>query len=190
LNSPPPVSGEPPGVEPSPTQWFAEKVYVHDSSLKAYLRGSFPAVRDVDDVVQESYLRMWRRHLARPILAAKGFLFQVARHLALDVLRHERKSPINPVTDLSGVAVMEDRPSVTEQACTNEEINLLVAAIDSLPGRCREIYMLRKLKGVAQKDIARQLGIAEQTVEVQIGRANRRCEEFLRRCHVIRGSLP
>jgi hypothetical protein len=40
--------------------WFAEEVQPHDAQLKAYLRGAFPAVRDVEDVVQESYLRVWR----------------------------------------------------------------------------------------------------------------------------------
>ena len=82
---------------------------------------------------------------------------------------------------------MEDGPGVAEQACTHEEINVLAAAIDSLPGRCREIFILRKLQDVPQKEIARRLDISEQTVEVQIGRANRRCEEFLRRHRVVRG---
>ena len=174
-------------MDPGHSQWFSDEVYPHDSSLKAYLRSSFPAVRDVEDVVQESYLRVWRRQLARPIASAKGFLFQVARHVALDLLRHENRSPFIPVVDLAGLTVMEDGPSVAEQACTHEEISVLAAAIDSLPGRCREIFILRKLQDVPQKEIARRLEISEQTVEVQIGRANRRCEEFLRRHSVVRG---
>ena len=140
--------------------------------------------------MQESYLRTWVRHARRPIAFTKAFLFQVARHLALDTLRHESRSPIKPVTDFVCLSVMEDRPGIAEQASVNEEVNILVAAIDSLPGRCREVYMLRKLQGFSQKEIARRLGISEQTVEVQIGRANRRCEEFLRRRNVIRESSP
>ncbi|MFM9956267.1 MAG: RNA polymerase sigma factor [Opitutaceae bacterium] len=54
------------------------------------------------------------------------------------------------------------------------------AAIDSLPARCREILILRKLRGVPQKAIAAQLGLSEQTVQVQVSRGVRRCEEFLR----------
>jgi RNA polymerase sigma factor (sigma-70 family) len=52
--------------------WFAEEVHTHDSQLKSYLRSSFPALRDVDDVVQESYLRIWRRQLVRPIAKVTG----------------------------------------------------------------------------------------------------------------------
>ena len=51
-----------PSVEPSASaggsdaaRWFAEQVHPNDSSLRAYLRHSFPSVPDVDDLVQESY---------------------------------------------------------------------------------------------------------------------------------------
>ena len=39
-------------------RWFKEEVHSLDTRLKSYLRGSFPSV-DVEDVVQESYLRTW-----------------------------------------------------------------------------------------------------------------------------------
>jgi RNA polymerase sigma-70 factor (ECF subfamily) len=76
-------------------RWFADEVHRHELALKAYLRGSFPSVRDIDDVVQESYLRVWRARLAHPIHSTKSFLFQVARHLALDLVRRDRVSPID-----------------------------------------------------------------------------------------------
>ncbi len=82
--------------------------------------------------------------------------------------------------------VIEDRPGIAEQVCTNEEAMILFAAIDALPARCREVYILRKLKGLSQKEIARELGISEKTVEVQVVRANHRCEAFLRQRGVVR----
>lgn len=168
------------------TRWFTEEVHPHDSSLKAYVRGAFPDVRDVDDVVQESYMRVWKRQGQRPIESVRAFLFKIARHLALNTLRHERVSPFLDVTDSTVSGVMEDRPGIAEQACTHEETMILFAAIDALPGRCREVYILRKLRGISQREIARQLAISEQTVEVQIVRANHRCEAFLRKRGVVR----
>lgn len=64
-------------------QWFANEVHAHASQLKAYLRGAFPSVRDVDDVVQESYLRIWKARAIHPIESAKTFLFTIARRVAL-----------------------------------------------------------------------------------------------------------
>jgi RNA polymerase sigma factor (sigma-70 family) len=182
--STPATSDSPPVADQA--RWFADEVQPHDSSLRAYLRGAFPGVRDVEDVVQDSYLRVWKRHTERPIASAKAFLFKVARHLALNTLRHERASPFLDVTDSSTSRVIETGPGVAEHVCIREETMILFAAIDALPGRCREVYILRKLKGLSQKQIAAALGISEQTVEVQVVRANHRCEAFLRKHGVIR----
>lgn len=173
-------------VSPADARWFAREVHAHEGRLKAYLRGVFPGVRDVDDLVQESFLRVWRRQARQPIASVRTFLFKVARHLALNTLRHERASPFLAVTETAVSRVVEDRPGPAEQACTDEELALLFAAIDALPARCREVYILRKLRGLSQKQIAEQLGISEQTVETQIVRANHRCEAFLRERGVLR----
>lgn len=166
-------------------KWFAEEVQPHDSQLKSYLRGSFPAVRDVDDVVQESFLRIWRARAAAPIASARGFLFRIARNLALDLIRRERVSPITAVTDSAAQSVVDDRPDAAETAAVRQELLLLAEAIDALPARCREIVILRKLQGVPQKAIAAQLGLSEQTVQVQVLRGVKRCEKFLRQ-HGVR----
>ncbi len=105
----------------------------------------------------------------------------MARHLALDLLRRESRTPINSVTDFSILSVIEDKPDSAATACIREETEVLLAAIEALPTRTREIYMLRKFEGLSQKEIAAHLGLSENTVEVQIGRANRRCEQYLRR---------
>lgn len=162
------------------TRWFVEEVQSHERALRAHLRGAFPAVRDVDDLVQESYLRVWRARTAQPIRLAKAFLFKVARHLALDLVRRDRISPIELVGDLSALLVIEDRPDVAETVSNRERIRLLAEAIDSLPARCRAIVILRKLKCISQKEVATQLGLSEKTVEAQLIRGVKRCEEFLR----------
>lgn len=176
----PPTTSEPvPTVEQS--RWFAEEVYAHDAQLKAFLRGSFPSIRDIDDVVQESYLRLWRRQLAAPLRSARTFLYTVARHLAIDTLRHRERSPIKDVADWARLAVLDDKPDAAEAACTSQELDLLLEAIESLPPRCREIVILRKLRGLPQKEIAQRMGITERTVEVQGTKGLDRCEQFLRR---------
>ena len=168
-------------VDESGTLWFTQEVHPHDASLRSYLRGAFPAVRDLDDVVQESYLRIWKARAARPINSAKAFLFTVARHLALNTLRRERRSPIIAVKDLSRLFVLDRSPDASAAAALAQEIELLVGAIAALPPRCREIFILRRLRGVPQKEIALCLGVSEQTVQVQAARGLRRIELHVRR---------
>jgi RNA polymerase sigma-70 factor (ECF subfamily) len=171
-------------------RWFAAEVHPHDAQLKAYLRSSFPAVRDIDDVVQESYLRIWRSRAVQPIHSAKAFLFKVARHVALNLVDRQRASPVMVVGDLAALPVLDSRPGVVETVSKNEKVRLLVLALATLPPRCREIIILRKLKGVPQKDVAARLGIAEKTVEEQVARGVKRCEEYLRRRGVTNAYGP
>lgn len=156
-----------------------DAVHPHDSSLKAYVRASFPSVRDVDDIVQESYLRIWKTRLAHPIASTKCFLFQVARHLAIDVIRRRQTASTDSLGDLTTLAVIEDRPGAIEKLCYEEKVELLAAAFVNLPPRCREIMTLRKLKRHSNKDIAECLGLSESTVTNQITRGIKLCREFL-----------
>ncbi len=179
----PTVSCAPAGVAASPdhARWFIDEVHAHDGQLKAYLRGTFPSIRDVDDVAQESYLRVWRIRATQSIRSAKGFLFQIARHVATDALRREQASPIQRGTDLAAVTVYDGRPDAAETAFAREEIALLAEAIDALPARCRQVFMLRKIERLPQKEIARRLGISEQTVQGLVLRGMKRCEKFFAR---------
>lgn len=148
--------------------------------LKSYLRKSFPLIRDVEDVVQESYFRIWKTRAATPIRSAKTFLFTVARRVALDLLRHDRRSPFVTVKDSESLFVIDGKQNAGDAADSVREMEFMVAAIDSLPPRCREIFILCHIEGQAQKEVAVRLGISENTVAVQSSRGLRRCEEFLR----------
>ena len=167
----------PPPAEKS--RWFAAEVQPHESALRGYLRSTFPAVRDIDDVVQESFLRIWRVRAATPIASAKAFLFQIARRLAVDSVRRERHDFVSEVRDFADSSVsIRSGAAATLDA---ERADLLAEAIDSLPSRCREIFIMRKLQDFSQRETAGRLGLSERTVEVQVARGMVRCGEYLRK---------
>ena len=110
-------------------RWFSEEVQPHEAQLKGYLRGSFPAVRDVEDVVQESFLRIWRTRAVQPVVCAKGLLFQIARRLAIDTLRHNRASPIDAGRDLAALSVFSGEPDAADAAALQERKRHLIDAV-------------------------------------------------------------
>lgn len=179
MSSPPAISESP--AVPAQARWFNEEVQPHEASLRAYLRGSFPAVRDVDDVVQDSFLRVWKARASQPIRSAKAFLFTVARRLALDHVRRERISPIAAIGHLGELRVIEERPGVLDDVGQRERIQLLAEAIAGLPERCRDVFILYKIEGLARKEAAARLGLSEKTVEAHTARAMRHCEAYFRR---------
>lgn len=163
------------------SRWFVEEVQPHEPVLRSYLRGSFPAVRDIDDVVQESYLRVWKARASQPVRCARAFLFTVARHIALNLSARERRSPLMAVGDLAALPVLEEGTGVSDPVEKHETLRLLVEALAELPPRCREVTVLRKLRGLSQKEVAAALDIAEKTVDEQLARGVRRCEAYLRK---------
>jgi RNA polymerase sigma factor (sigma-70 family) len=164
------------------SKWFAEEVQPHESTLRAYLRSRYSAAGDVDDLLQETYLRILRVKDFRVIRSTRAFLFSVARRLAVDQVRRERRGGIHePVTDFSAIHVLEGGKNIPDTVSTRQEVGLLAEAIDALPPRCREIIILRKLDGLSHREIAARLGLSEETVQVQIGRGMRRCADYLRK---------
>ncbi|MBP7140679.1 MAG: sigma-70 family RNA polymerase sigma factor [Opitutaceae bacterium] len=149
--------------------------------MRSYLKGSFPAMRDVDDVVQESYLRICKAHTAHPIQCARAFLFGIARRLAVDVLRKERRTTAHNVSlGFGAFDVREDKVDAAEAASTQQEVELLAEAIHALPARCREVMVLRKIERLSHREIAEKLGITIGTVEAQIARGMEKCTCYLR----------
>lgn len=173
--------------------WFNKELAPHEPLLRNYLRGKFPAVRDVDDVVQESYLRVYRTRAKQPIDSVKGFLFMVAKRLALDALRRNKTATDERVTDFDPNGVIEETESVPEAISKRQEVRLLAEAIQSLPTRCREIMILRKIEGLTHREISARLGINEATVETHVRRGIAKCADYLAARGVVipsRGKSP
>lgn len=169
-----------------------ENVHLHDGQLKSYLHGTFPRVRDVDDIVQESYLRLWRRQTKHPIASIKAFLFTIARRLAIDSSRHQSRSPIEYIGVPSDCDVSDESQNVINSVCRAEGIRLLADAIDALPRRCREVIILRKIQLLSTHEVAKRLRITEHAVENYFTRGTARIRKHLRQCGVKQtlGSRP
>lgn len=162
-------------------QWFKQEVHVHDSKLKSWLKGSFPSVRhEVEDIAQESYLRLWKRQAVRPIQSAKAFLFQVARHLAVDKIRRHRVVTMQSLQEIDVSVLLDDNSETIRQLSYDEKVDLLAEALACLPDRCREVVVLRKLRELPQKEVASRLGITVCAVESHVTRGMKRLERELR----------
>jgi len=159
-------------------RWFAEEVQPHESSLRSYLRGVFPSLPDIDDLVQESYARLIRARETGRVSYVKAFLFTTARNAALDFFRRRKVVSIDGVADLSELSVVEDRPDASEAVNKQQELEMLSAAVRGLPERCRQVLTLRLLYGLSQKEIAMELQISEHTVKAQLAKGMRRCADY------------
>lgn len=152
-------------IQAETVAWFNEHVYRHDSELKSYLRKRFPYVNDMEDVVQESYVRTWKAKLVRQVENSKSFLFTVAQHVVHDILRKKQRWEKFGPPDFDASLVMDETPDAAQQAVQHERLQLLAQAIATLPRKMKETILLCRCEGLSQKEAAERMGISTSTVE-------------------------
>jgi len=163
----------------STTAWFF-RVLAHERDLRAFLARSLPHRDDVSDVVQETYARLLALSPERrsAVRTWRAFLFATARNVAMDHLRRRDVVSLDALPEIQAADVVlrgsqERRPD--EIVNLTQERRLLAGAIESLPEKCRQVLILRKIHGLSQKEIAQRLGIAEHTVEKHLSHGVRLC---------------
>lgn len=159
-------------------QWFAEHVQPHEEMLRGWLHQRFGGQLEIDDIVQEAFLRVLQAAAIGPLNSPKAFLFATARNLALDRLRSHAVSRTDSLGEMDLLRVLDEGDAIPETVARNQELDLLTAAIQSLPARCRQVFTLRKLYGLSQRQIAERLGISESTVSNQLIIGIEKCTDF------------
>lgn len=151
------------------------------SSLARAVMGIVPP-REVEDIVQETYVRVCQIKHPENIRQPRSYLFRTARNLALDYLKRSETRYTEGMDEQDIDALIEGRDdddSTFEQVATNEEFALFCEAVRHLPVKCRRVFVLKKVYGFTQIEIARELNISIGTVEKHISQGIKRCTFFM-----------
>ncbi|SFU77756.1 RNA polymerase sigma-70 factor, ECF subfamily [Polaromonas sp. YR568] len=139
------------------------------------------------DIVQETYARVLAvQHSGQAVPEPRALLYRTARNLQIDQHRRNevRGEALHP--DAETAAAELDNlaaPQAFEPdaaAASAQGVNALLAAIDALPLRCREAFILHKFDGLPHSEVAEQMGISRKMVEQHIKLAMdacRRCQD-------------
>jgi RNA polymerase sigma-70 factor (ECF subfamily) len=159
-----------------------EAYLANEVALKRYLGRFIKSREAADDLAQEAFLRAFAAEGTRVIESPKAFLFKVAKNLALNELTRLSAAAVEPLGDLEGREVLEDssQAAVDDVVDSRERIRLLARAIAALPPQCAKVFILRKMQGLSQKEIAVRLNISVRTVENHIATGLSRCRAYMR----------
>jgi len=148
---------------------LAEIMNAHWQSLLAYVTGLMRDRAAAEDIAQQALLRLWERNRGwLPNASIRTFLYRVARNLALNEQEARRvRHRLGPELEL-----LSSSPSTPLENLEQEELRSVVnAAVQQLPERRREIFILARLHDLSYKEIAEITGISPQTVANQMSSA-------------------
>ena len=130
-----------------------------------------------EEVVQESFVRIWH-NAARydtALSAPLTWMINIARHLAIDLLRKRREEPLD---ERQAEALADSGPSAFEQLSTVRDAAALNQCLDSLEGMQRQAILTAYFHGLSNADLALNMGAPLGSIKSWI----RRGMERLRRC--------
>ena len=158
------------GADRERTRWFLRNILPHEPALRGWLsRNTLPGV-DAEDVIQEAYTILAELSSVEGIRHPRAYLFQVAKSVVVRHVRRARIVPIHTVDDLERLEPLDNAASPEQYAIDRDELRQLARAIAAMPAKTREAFVLRRVKGLPQREIAAQMRISENTVETHISR--------------------
>ena len=141
-------------------------------------------LQDVDlseDIVQESYAALWEKlQEGEHILNRKSYLYMMVRNRCLDHLR-KKGIPTEPLKPYDTYGIIDD-DDAQERSQTEAK---LWTAIDSLPEKCREVFIMSKRDGLKYEEIAEELGLSVNTVRNQISKAMKVLKEGVHKIYTF-----
>jgi RNA polymerase sigma-70 factor (ECF subfamily) len=157
----------------------------HGTRLKTVAERVVRCSETAAEVVQDVLLRVWRDRASIEIRGhLGGYLARAVRNRALDLHKRHRLESRWLERETAAVGQVEreriQAPLLGAPEDREDREERLALAVDRLPGKRREVILLRWRDDLSYADIARRLGISAKTVETQINRGLRALRASLR----------
>lgn len=165
-----------------------ESIYIsHYSRMKFFAKEYVIQEEDAENIVQDVFMELWENSaLLSSHTNIFSFLFTSVKNRCIDFLRRRTlsqkvKDNIQSEQNILLDMKLKSLEYFDDNILSSSNVESIVEnAINQLPERCREIFVLNKIKGKKQREIAKSLNISIHTVESQMSIANKRIKELLK----------
>lgn len=150
---------------------FEDFLREHRSALLNFLRRRVANEADAQDATQESFTRLLRYADSQPAEAWKPLLYRIATNVAHDQARQHATQAGTGMVPLDSEELVSEDPPADQVIAQEQELAMIHTVIMRLPPKCRQVYLLQRLRGMSYTEIADYCGISRKTVELHMSRA-------------------
>ncbi len=142
------------------------------SGLCAYSERLTNSQDVAEDIVQELFVNLWMKHQQLNInTSLKNYLFTSVKYRSIDYIKKEQRKAESINRMAAETKSDENLSSIWLAEAELKEI--VEKSLQKLPPRCREIFILSRMEGMKNQEIANKLKLSKRTVELQVSNALR-----------------
>ncbi|MGP8470944.1 RNA polymerase sigma factor [Burkholderia sp. PR2] len=136
---------------------------------------------DAADIAQSSFEQVLRYAGQSQVESPAGLLFAISRNLQIDFARRKKRLPHQSLDEVDGLAEQLPVSELTPERryAGRQRMEILGKALDALPPRCREAFVLCKLHGLSYDETAQEMGISTTVVRKYLVQAMKECRTAL-----------
>ncbi|NRA59506.1 MAG: RNA polymerase sigma factor [Psychrobium sp.] len=139
---------------------------------------------DIDDIVQDTFVRSYEAELKQEIKYARSYMLKTARNLALNHVAKSASKFNDSIEDFVEPPVELVSGNFEDEFESKERFLLFCQATDQLSGQVRKCFILKKVYGLSQKEIAKYLEISESTVEKHVAKGLLKSVQYMQQMDV------
>jgi RNA polymerase sigma-70 factor (ECF subfamily) len=152
-------------------RWFIEEVLPCEARLLAVAQRLCRDPEDARDLVQDVLARMLTIEGWSAIASPQGYMLRIMRNMAIERMRRARIVDFRQLSETDHLDLADDAPDQQRIAEDREALAHFHQALDTLPERCREVFVRRRIEDQLPRAIAQELDVSLSTLEKRLARA-------------------
>ncbi len=134
---------------------------------------------DIDDIVQETFVRSYEAELKQEIKYVRSFMLKTAKNLALNHVNKWDNKYKDSLEDFTCSTVELTSQHFEDEFESKERFLQFCRATEKLSDSVRKTFILKKVYGFSQKEIAQYLNLSESTVEKHVAKGLLKCMQYM-----------
>lgn len=148
--------------------WIRDRILPAEPGVRRWLRRARLNSCEEDDLIQEAYCRLANLDAVGHIRSAHAYFMTTVKNILWERIRRERVVKFTDVADFNALNIYDTGPGPDRIVESAQYLATVLSVVDGLPERCRQVFRLRRLEGLSQRETATRMKISENIVEKEI----------------------